>query len=716
MNTTEARRLRVGAVIAIAAIVVVHLVQWIIPEATATWNHRIHDRIFQFRSNSKTFRPFYDATVVHVDINQSTLKRLNRRQLNRNLHASAITNLNAMGTAGQLYDFVFASEQSQEEDQHLVEAALKSEKTYFGLVLLFARDHFPKDGPSVESPSRHYLNTTYWRIPIEIASEEIPAAVEAITTFQKLAEASRGLGALNLRFDPDGVYRRYPLLYRYRDGIYPSIVLQMICGYLQVPPEAVALEAGPTLRLSAARFPGAAAPRDIRVPLDQAGNMIINFVGSWERIRHYNFADILQASSNQTEMALWTDELAGKIVVVSEVLSGSSDAGPVPTDTHYPLSGVHANALHTIMTESFFDRTSGMTNLFVEGVLAACAIAAFVYLPAMGFGGAMAACALAFSAMGIFAFLHSRMQFDLLFPNAMLVIMLVSMLVDRAIERTRFSIIAERERDLVEKELEIGRRIQADFFPSDIPTYAGWEIAATIRPAKQVAGDFYDIFELGDGRFLAVVVGDVCDKGLGAAIFMALFRSLIRAICQQQEKDNDLSSGLSDQSAQELLQNTLQQTNDYIAVTHESACMFATVFFAVIDLQTGEMHYLNCGHEPPYLLSPDGGCHRLHPTGPAAGTFPSVSFKYRSAQLEPGDLLFAFTDGVVETPDAKGRAFDESRLRAIICSPHGRLDAMLKAVELAVKQHSQGEAQFDDITMLAVRRSTKEEHRSSAAP
>ena len=132
--------------------------------------------------------------------------------------------------------------------------------------------------------------------------------------------------------------------------------------------------------------------------------MVIDFIGPWEQMRHYNFADILQASESSAEMALWKDELAGKIVVVSEVLSGSSDAGPVPTDTHYPLSGVHANALHTILTESFFRPTTGMTRIFCELVLAVIVTIAFVYLPAMAFGAITMAAALTYSGVAVGAF------------------------------------------------------------------------------------------------------------------------------------------------------------------------------------------------------------------------------------------------------------------------------------------------------------------------
>jgi len=705
LNTIKGQRLRAGLFIGAAAIVLVHLFQWALPEATTTWNNRAIDALFRCRSYSETLRPAYDATVVHVDINQSTLQKLERRQISRRDHARAIENLEAMTTAAQIYDVVFATRQEAQDDQQLVEAARRAGNVYFGLVFLFGSAPF-QNSFSAENPAvQDYLEATAWPIQVRGEPGEIPLATDAITTFPDLALAAQGLGSLNLRYDPDGVYRRYPLLFRYEKAFYPSIVLRAFCHYLDVEPAAIVLVPGRHLILPAARFPGKDAARDIRVPIDMAGNMIIDFVGPWERMDHYNFADILAASQRPAEMAIWQKELAGKIVIVSEILSGASDAGPVPGDTHYPLSGVHANALHTLLTESFLRPTSPNIRLGCEVLLAGIATAAFVYLPAMAFGGTLILTAAGFSGIAAGAFLKYRWLSDLVAPNILLFLILVAMLVHRAIERTRFLAIAEKERDLVEKELEIGRRIQADFFPSKIPAYAGWEIAATIRPAKQVAGDFYDIFALRDDRWLAVVIGDVCDKGVGAAIFMALFRSLIRATCQHQLDAPGGSTESIQERPQKLLTNTIQQTNNYIAVTHESACMFATVFFAIIERQTGEMHYVNCGHEPPFLMTADGRFTRLNPTGPAVGTFPGVKFTCNSISIQPGDLLFACTDGVSEAPDADGLAFGTSRLRELIRSPSYSLYEMMKTIESAIDNHTHHSIQFDDITMLAVKHS-----------
>ena len=150
--------------------------------------------------------------------------------------------------------------------------------------------------------------------------------------------------------------------------------------------------------------------------------------------------------------------------------------------------------------------------------------------------------------------------------------------VGSSLARKRLHDAEQRHARSLERELEIGREIQRGFLPEEIPEPDGWELRAHFRPARQVAGDFYDAFPLPGGR-VAIVLADVCGKGVGAALFMALFRSLFRALAEPQ------FAAASEPS--EGLRATVQGTNDYIARTHGSANMFATVFFAVLDPAPG---------------------------------------------------------------------------------------------------------------------------------
>lgn len=246
----------------------------------------------------------------------------------------------------------------------------------------------------------------------------------------------------------------------------------------------------------------------------------------------------------------------------------------------------------------------------------------------------------------------------------------------------------------LERELDIARGIQAGFLPAELPCADGWELAACFEPARQVGGDFYDAFALGDGR-IALVVADVCDKGVGAALFMALFRSLLRAGAER------TLAGADALSAQ--LPALLASTNDYIARTHDGANMFATMFVAVLDPADGSLGYVNAGHEAPAIADADDVRARLAPSGPAVGLMPGMAFDFARAALAPGESLLMFTDGVTDARNPSGERFGERRLLPLLPAGDGA-GVLLRRIRDAVHAHAAGAAPFDDVTMLAVSR------------
>ena len=249
----------------------------------------------------------------------------------------------------------------------------------------------------------------------------------------------------------------------------------------------------------------------------------------------------------------------------------------------------------------------------------------------------------------------------------------------------------------MERELEIGREIQASFLPEELPRPDGWEIAARFTPARQVAGDFYDAFPLAGGFRIGLVVADVCDKGVGAALFMALFRSLLRAFAEREFAEPSHSDD-------DRIHGTIVATNDYIARTHGASNMFATVFFGVLDPATGALAWVNAGHEAPVVFGVSGVAARLSPSGPALGMMPGMKFEVRVSRLEPGQTLLAFTDGVTEAKDPSGRLYSEEALLGLMTGGAPDAAALLDRIEKAVAAHSAGAERSDDITMLAVRR------------
>jgi phosphoserine phosphatase RsbU/P len=241
----------------------------------------------------------------------------------------------------------------------------------------------------------------------------------------------------------------------------------------------------------------------------------------------------------------------------------------------------------------------------------------------------------------------------------------------------------------LEREMEIGRQIQSSFLPESLPVRAGWELQAVFQPARQVAGDFYDAFELGGKELIGLVTADVCDKGVGAALFMALFRTLIRSGAEA----NFAAAVEGEMSL--WIEKTIAQVNEYIARTHSQANMFATVFFGVLDVRTGELVYVNGGHEPPLLRRAGGEQEQLEPTGPVVGALPEMVFESSRVTMLPGDVLVCYTDGVTEARSQEGEFFGMERLAAL---------AGGEQISAALEAFTKGAEQNDDITLLVVGR------------
>lgn len=267
-------------------------------------------------------------------------------------------------------------------------------------------------------------------------------------------------------------------------------------------------------------------------------------------------------------------------------------------------------------------------------------------------------------------------------------------------------------------ELEKGREMQTHFLPPVLPRRPNWEFSAFFRPARQVSGDFYDLFDLPDDS-IGLVIADVCDKGVGAALFMALFRSLIRIFSGQTALDGLACPVIDHPSTDRFITEdgpdtfpapndalkAIQLTNDYIVQNHEDLAMFATIFYGVLVPDTGELTYINGGHDPLYILHPSGGIRRqLGPTGPAVGVLPNAKLDAGKSRIAPGEILFGYTDGIVEARGADGSFFSEKNLIHLLKNGFHSSGQLLERISSAVNSHIGNAEQFDDITMLAVRR------------
>jgi len=254
-------------------------------------------------------------------------------------------------------------------------------------------------------------------------------------------------------------------------------------------------------------------------------------------------------------------------------------------------------------------------------------------------------------------------------------------------ESFRKGIQAREQLQRLHQELEVAERIQRQYLPTHFPATHQLEFAATMQPAREVGGDFYDVFTLQDGR-IGLVIADVSDKGMGAALFMVAARTVIRSLAASTRDPAQCFANAN---------RLLAQDNDTM--------MFVTAFYAIVTPETGEVTYCCAGHNPPVRLSASGATTWLSPQRqPALGVLDEAAFTSESMTLSPDEVLFLYTDGVTEAASDSGDMFDDDRLtRALVEAAPASAQDGIDRVLTAVGQFTAGAAQHDDMTCLAVR-------------
>jgi sigma-B regulation protein RsbU (phosphoserine phosphatase) len=243
----------------------------------------------------------------------------------------------------------------------------------------------------------------------------------------------------------------------------------------------------------------------------------------------------------------------------------------------------------------------------------------------------------------------------------------------------------------MESELEIARSIQMSLVPRSFPAFPErpeFDLYAELHPARAIGGDFYDFFMLDRDRF-CLAIGDVSDKGIPAALFMAVVRTFLKAIWRDEESPAA----------------TLRKLNDELALDNDST-MFVTLLCAVVDLRDGSMRYACGGHNLPFLVSPDGQVKQLKRVkGVPVGAMEEMLFEEGTERVKPGDVFFLYTDGVTEAMNRAEELFGDERLDDWLKQHAGTcgMRDLVKGVRDAVDTFADGAEQSDDLTLMAFR-------------
>jgi predicted ester cyclase len=246
-----------------------------------------------------------------------------------------------------------------------------------------------------------------------------------------------------------------------------------------------------------------------------------------------------------------------------------------------------------------------------------------------------------------------------------------------------------RARERVEQDLRVARSIQQASLPKEVPELEGWRIATYYQPAREVGGDFYDLFELEEGR-VGVVVGDATGKGMPAALVVSAASSMLRAVAQAFHSS---SPG-----------EVLSRVNETL-VARIPSNMFVTCFYAILDPKSATLSYANAGHDLPYMRHSDGDAEELRARGMPLGLMPGMIYEEVEVSLRESKSVLFYSDGLVEAHDPKGEMFGFPRLRALVAEHGEERELGEFLMEELYSFVGEGWEQEDDITLLTLLRS-----------
>lgn len=283
-------------------------------------------------------------------------------------------------------------------------------------------------------------------------------------------------------------------------------------------------------------------------------------------------------------------------------------------------------------------------------------------------------------------YVDTAMKAGMFGPNDMSLVSAVSGLAAQAIENARLYQVA-KEKGRLERELQMAREIQRGLLPHYIPELSGYDVAAWWEAAREVAGDFYDVFRPEEST-LATVIADVSDKGAPAAMFMAVARTYIRS---------HTHAGMPPVE-------TVSLANDLLLVDAEQNGMFVTMYYSRFGIG-GESVHVNAGHNPPVLYRHSSGDVELMPIGGRAlGWFPNNPVQAYEVMLQPGDIMVFYTDGLTEAENPQAEPYGEARLSAVVAECAAQSASEIRdSILHAVSDFCAGQPPFDDLTMLVVK-------------
>lgn len=623
----------------------------------------------------------FDPRVRVVGITDADLNALGRWPWRRDFHGEMVSFLSAAGADSIAFDLLFIEpSEDLKADQFFAEAVGEAK----GKVVL-GGEKINRAGMQTAIPPEPLLNVTG-----DFSGDKNEENAALLLPYQALAKTGK-IGFVNADADSDGGRRELPLVEYFEGNFYPGLATQTLMVYWGIGPEEIEVKLGNRLVFH--------TPDGIReVPIDSHGKMIVN-LRSPERFLEegvVSYVQLYQAlNEHLIEGKAWDASLdlhpVGRIFVFGQVAPGLADMGPSAFQPLTPLCYLQAQAVSNILQQDYVKTIS------FPLALAIWIVVTFLLLLALQNASLRASFFIPVSIV-----LGYILIAVLWFSFANVLVPLVWPIVGYG--GLQFAVVMnswQRERDAriaTDASLQAAAEIQLATLPEVADLGEGphdYDLAARLIPAQEASGDFFDFFMI-DKKRLCLVAADVCDKGITAATFMLQSKTLLKAITREVGKSDYNSTTIG---------RILIRVNRELAEKN-TRTMFATVLFGIYDTTTGDFEYSTAGHHPPLIRSTAGEVTELPKTGDLAlGLIETMPYHSLNHQIEPGESMVLYTDGISEAFDSRGKMFGHERLVTAICESNAESsEALLTDILDRLQEFSGNADQSDDITAVVLTR------------
>jgi serine phosphatase RsbU (regulator of sigma subunit)/CHASE2 domain-containing sensor protein len=436
---------------------------------------------------------------------------------------------------------------------------------------------------------------------------------------------------------------------------------------------------------------------DHNIPINRNGVMNIRYFRNTEGYERYSMLELLEnLKSEKMPVGFLSDKIV--VIGVNSMTYYPKEISFTPYGNVRPNMYLHADLMSNILNDHFLKEVSSATSIYIM-----IAISLFYVLIQMATSRAFRVIAGASLIIGLF--ISDLVLFAGGYSLEVVTLVIMSVILSTYTSARTFGeqsrtireqeeeavVLREKEKSLseIKQELKVARAIQENLLPEDVPSIAGYDIHALNIPAKEVSGDFYDFISVSGGG-LVMTIGDVSGKGISAAMLMASTQAVIRSeVSRQDMAECDCARIVSNVNAQ--------------ICASTDASRFVTLFFAFLNPESGEFHYVNAGHNSPLLLESDGKITELESGNLILGVMPDAAYTDREIILNEGKKVVLFTDGIVEADNSNDEMYGQERFEEILkANVDCTAGELTRAIVDDISAFTKGHPQSDDITLLVI--------------